>query len=416
MIDLIVNGEDKVGKQLGGIIKINRIQKGLTLKYISYKTGLSISYLSKVERNLEGINEKNISNIFKLMDIEVYNENIFKSYEQEFQKFCRDVVFTLDFHQSYKILLKYEKYIHSSHYYISYLLAKFIYSISSNQIVKPKEYLFIEKYLYYLEDYQIQIYYYYLAVTYYMMDNFNQALEYYYISEKYKGTTLTRAMLNYHLATTLVYKGNVSKAIECACYSRDIFAKTGNIKRLVAINGLIAYAYSLSGNYKEATELFLSCIEGFQALSMKPQLMSAYNNLLYHYIRTENYQEIIDYIPSIPKEYLLDPRIDFYNALAFYKLDQMNQSKYYIKEAKHKCGKTTSRYTKSCIRTLETLLSHANMERKEKAMLNMKKVAYDSNDKDAILIVLKLIKDFYKESGQDEKMMECIAEISKLHF
>ena len=111
MIDLIVNGEDKVGKQLGGIIKINRIQKGLTLKYISYKTGLSISYLSKVERNLEGINEKNISNIFKLMDIEVYNENIFKSYEQEFQKFCRDVVFTLDFHQSYKILLKYEKYV-----------------------------------------------------------------------------------------------------------------------------------------------------------------------------------------------------------------------------------------------------------------------------------------------------------------
>ena len=51
-------------ESIGGIIKLNRIQNELTLKYVSYKTGLSKGYLSRVERNKEGISFENVQRIF----------------------------------------------------------------------------------------------------------------------------------------------------------------------------------------------------------------------------------------------------------------------------------------------------------------------------------------------------------------
>lgn len=71
----------------GGIIKLNRIQQGLTLDYISYKTGISKSQISRIERNKEQITFENVVKIFSVMNIEVSNENFETQFEKDFQTF-----------------------------------------------------------------------------------------------------------------------------------------------------------------------------------------------------------------------------------------------------------------------------------------------------------------------------------------
>ena len=45
-------------ENFGGIIKLNRQQEGLTLKYIKHETGISQGHLSRIENNKEKISYK----------------------------------------------------------------------------------------------------------------------------------------------------------------------------------------------------------------------------------------------------------------------------------------------------------------------------------------------------------------------
>ncbi|MFQ7798951.1 MAG: helix-turn-helix domain-containing protein [Coprobacillus cateniformis] len=91
----------------GGIIKLNRIQQGLTLDYISYKTGISKSQISRIERNKEQITFENVVKIFSVMNIEVSNENFETQFEKDFQTFYSDVVYVKDIENSYKVIRSY---------------------------------------------------------------------------------------------------------------------------------------------------------------------------------------------------------------------------------------------------------------------------------------------------------------------
>ena len=98
-------------ESIGGIIKLNRIQNELTLKYVSYKTGLSKGYLSRVERNKEGISFENVQKIFSLMGIEFSTEKIDEKFENDFYQFINDVIYMKDFEKSFLKLKVYEKNI-----------------------------------------------------------------------------------------------------------------------------------------------------------------------------------------------------------------------------------------------------------------------------------------------------------------
>ena len=117
-------------ESIGGIIKLNRIQNELTLKYVSYKTGLSKGYLSRVERNKEGISFENIQKIFSLMDVNIDDRNINVEFEKCFQEYINDIVYMRDFKKSFLKLMQYDNCIQFSPSYVKYLLAKMIYKIN----------------------------------------------------------------------------------------------------------------------------------------------------------------------------------------------------------------------------------------------------------------------------------------------
>ena len=118
----------------GGIIKLNRIQQGLTLDYISYKTGISKSQISRIERNKEQITFENVVKIFSVMNIEVSNENFETQFEKDFQTFYSDVVYVKDIENSYKVIRSYSDKIKSSLSYIKYLLCELIYMVMKGRL------------------------------------------------------------------------------------------------------------------------------------------------------------------------------------------------------------------------------------------------------------------------------------------
>lgn len=71
----------------GGIIKLNRIQLDLTIDYISIKTGISKSQISRIERNKEAISLQSINKIFSIMNINIAPENIDLQFEKRFSNF-----------------------------------------------------------------------------------------------------------------------------------------------------------------------------------------------------------------------------------------------------------------------------------------------------------------------------------------
>ena len=154
-------------ESIGGIIKLNRIQNELTLKYVSYKTGLSKGYLSRVERNKEGISFENVQKIFSLMGIEFSTEKIDEKFENDFYQFINDVIYMKDFEKSFLKLKVYEKNIYSSFSYIKYLLAEMIYNINIYDSINITDYFYIEEYFDYLESYQIVLFYDYIGVYFY---------------------------------------------------------------------------------------------------------------------------------------------------------------------------------------------------------------------------------------------------------
>ena len=71
-------------ENFGGIIKLNRQQEGLTLKYIKHETGISQGHLSRIENNKEKISYKNAKLIFDVMGIPITEEDLNEQFEKDY--------------------------------------------------------------------------------------------------------------------------------------------------------------------------------------------------------------------------------------------------------------------------------------------------------------------------------------------
>lgn len=394
----------------GGIIKINRIQSELTIDYISMKTGISKSQLSRIERNKENISIQNVVKIFSVMNIDVSTKNIDLQFENDFQIFYYDVVYLKDFESSYKVLAGYNDVIKTSLSYIKYLLANMIYDIIRGSYKKAEDYLYLEKYFDYLEYYQIQLFYDYIGAIYYFKGLHHESCSYYRKALTYRGNDYSIAMVNYHISVPLTNIGQLHEAFQHAKIARKIFANTVNIKRLTLINFQIAWIYSMLGNFDQSEKLNLACIEAFGNLGMNQNVEDTYNNLIWNYVCSGEFDKIIALEDKALQIMHEKHCICFYLSYAYYMLGDKKKAQQYILKAKNNMVEPT-KYMKMMINAFKIFLSDSSIERKEKNLLKVYNFTRKYYKIDLEIFTLELLRNFYKSINNTRDEYECMIKL-----
>ena len=389
----------------GGIIKINRKQAEIKLEYISTCTGISKGQLSKIERNREYASHEQIEDIFNVLNLKKHNEDINGQFEKDFYTFYNNIAYARDYEQSYQKILSYENVIKTSLSYIKFLLSQMIYHINKNDLKTIKEYMYLEDYFEYLESYQIQLFYDYCGAYYINQHKYKSSLDYFETALSYKGIPLSKAMVQYHLATSLTYLNEVGEAFPYITEAIGIFSERLNLKRLTLSQQLLAIIYVKLGNYEKSEDINLSCLNAFTELNMPYQVIEIYNNLLWSYVLSENYQKIILKKDEILLKMKVSHSIYFYISYAYYKLGNLDEARIYIKLAKEHLNHPTD-YMQSMIKTFAIYLSDAKIIRKEKYLLRVYDAAVKSQKEDLVIFTLNMIIDFYVETNQKEKEYE----------
>ncbi|MFR7591221.1 MAG: helix-turn-helix domain-containing protein [Longibaculum sp.] len=392
-------------ENFGSIIKLNRQQQGLTLKYIKHKTGISKGHLSRIENNKEKISYENVKMIFDVMEIPITEEDLNNQFEKDFMAFYLDVVYLRDYTVSFEKIKSYQHYIRSSFSYIKYLLANMIYDTLNGKKNILKEYSFIKDYFYYLEPYQCQLFYDYLGIYNYLNKNPVSALKYYNLALTYQGNDYSKSMLYYHVSTSQLLLNNLQESLKYSYESRSLFSKTINLKRIVSINFEIARIYSRNGNYREAEKINLNCIQAYKELDMKINVAKTYNNLIWEYIRSKEYQKVFEYCDKALETEIFNHCIYFYMSFASYKLGDSSKAREYIKLARETMDEPT-KYMETMIKAYQIYLSNANNERKEKHLLKVYEESNKINDYDLNDFILEMLCEFYKNTHNLEKELE----------
>lgn len=404
-----------MNKQFGGIIKINRIQHRLTLRYISHMTGLSSGYLSRVERNKEEISFENVQKIFSLMNVKLYDNHIDGEFESGFYQFINDVIYMNDFQESFSKLEQYKKQICSSFSYIKYLLAEMIYKVNTENIVKIQDYFYLEDYFDYLEDYQKVLYYEYIGLFFYNGSVYNEAIKYYDKALMFQGNDYTKAMLNYHRSASLTFVGNLMEALNCALEAKELFAEQLNIKRLAYILFQMAIIYDHRKEFSKSEVLNLRCIKLFSDLNMNDAVNGSYNNLIWSYICSSQFEKVINIKDEVLKNTNNDIRILFYISYTYYKLKNLKEAKKYIKEAKKNVSLLEDVYFIDIINAFYAVLFGSSYQRKEKYLLKAYRTAKRIETVEVCIFVLEILKDFYKEHNEYIKCIECFESMMELY-
>lgn len=397
-------------RNYGGIIKLNRIKMGLKQEYLCFKTGISKSQISRIERNKEGVSSENLNLIFSAMGLETIVENIDNYFENDFKVFYKDIVYLQDYEKSYKIIRAYQGKIEATRSYVKYLLAEFIYNVVTFQAPKENDYMFIENYFEYLESYQIQLFYDYLGFLSYQNENYLSELRYYDKAFCYSGSEYSTAMLFFHMSVPLTTVGRLKEALEYAVKARDIFAKTVNIIRLTSVNFQIARIYMRSGNFIESQKLNVACIQAYTNLNMQVDAKNAYNNLIWSYIRANNYDTIIKIRDEALKILNYDHCVYFYISFAYYRIGNKKEAKKYIKLAKEHLDYPTQ-YMECIITAFNVYLSNSDNTRKEKYLIKANQEAMKINDYDLEIFTLEILNDFFILIKNTEKSNKCMKKI-----
>lgn len=280
--------------EYGKIIKLNRELLCIKQDYICSKIGISKSHLSRMERNKENISLENVKSIFKAMDIEMANQNINEIFEEDFFKFYKNIAYDLDCQNEYQKIQSYSKYIKSSFSYVKYLLAQMIYSIVKNKDYNCKSYFYIENYLEYLESYQIQLFYDYIAFIFYCNKQYNHAIHYFQKAKSFKGNDISQSMLYYHQSLNYRHIGKLSEALQYSIKANHLFSETLNIRRLALSKIQQANIEANKRNFESSINIMLQCIQSLLMLNMRGDISYVYNNLLWTYLLWGKYDKVIE--------------------------------------------------------------------------------------------------------------------------
>lgn len=391
-------------KNIGKIIKLNRIQLDIKQEYFINKKIVSQTQLSRIEGNKLIPSHEQAKKLFESMDIQYCEDDIYDQFEKDFLTFYRNIAYDDVCEEAYQKLLSYDSQIRSTVSYPKYLLVKMIYAILFSDVQDIKQYTFLENYFEYLESYQIQLYYIYLGIYFRRKRNYQNSLDNYETAEQYKGNQLSKSMLYYHKSIAYRNLGFISQSYHYIQEAKSFFVDQVNLKRIVSSEFQIAIIEAARNHYDKAIEKYFLCIKAFQQLNMIQNMKSVYNNILWTYIRAKKYEEIIQFIPEVLKV-RKDGNIYFYISFAYYQLNQLSKAKEYIHLAKNSCNQVIP-YMNSMIQTLYVLIYSHSFDKKEKNLFMSYDKALETHDQEVIIFVLELLIDFYYQYGKIHKAYE----------
>lgn len=401
---------------LGKIIKLNRIQLGLKQDFISSKANISKSHLSRMERNKEKISIEVAQNFFEFMGIEYTSDNLSDEFENLFYEFYKSYAFDLNYEQAYNELYKYKDKIRSTTSYPKFLLAEMIYSIIHLKHYHISKYELLEEYFEYLESYQLQLYYIFKGLSSRKRNDNMEALKMYKIAERYIGNDISNSMLYYHISIVMQNLNILSESYDYIQKAKQLFVDILNLRRQVLSEFQIALIETSRNNYDKGIKIYRRCIEAFKQLNMNYDIKIAYNNLLWTYLKSKQYDQILLLKDEVLRFVGKSHSIYFYLSYTYYVKGDIDKAKRYIKLAKESLDHPTV-YMEAMIKAFSGLLSKSSLEKKEKYLKEAYHCAILNQDRDVEIFSLELLTNFYLQNGhhQDaiayqQRLLECYKE------
>lgn len=402
-----------MNKSFGKIIKLHRSKQKIKQDYLARVIGITAGTYSRFENNLVKLEDDQIDKLFDALGMERCKEDIDEEFEVKVYTFLKNVIMDVEYNESYNEIEEYYNDVISTPSYFKYILAKMIYEIRTNKSFYIKEYLFLEDYLEYLESYQIQHYYDMIGHYYRLKEQHNTSVCYYLKSLEHKGKKMTYGMVCYHLGIAYRNLGNLSEALRYMEVSKSIFADTLNVKRLIMATFAIAYINENMNNIEYALEKYFDCLSAFKSMNMKTEVLNTYRNILWTYMKSEQYEHVLKLKDEVLNMSDENPLIYFIISYTYYKTNNNDQALIYIKKAKSLLHLCHCGFEMQIIKSFYILLNGNDISKKEKALHKVYESAILCEDQQIIKFSLHLLCDFYKGINDIEKLNRYLLEMVK---
>ncbi len=389
---------------IGKIIKLNRIQENIKQVYIVDSLEFSNSYYSRVENNVNILDEERTKEIFELMNIEYTGEDIEEEFEKVFYEYNKKFSYYEDYNPAYEKIESYYPRIRSTTSYPKYLLAKMIYLIKIRENFDIADYFFLEDYFEYLDSYHIQLYYDMIGNYYVNKEDFKKSLEYFNKALNQRGNPLTTSMLFYHVSMTYVSLGRFSDSLRYLEEAKQYFVKSLNIKRYLMVEFLIGLVNQNMNNVEYGLKKYFECLEAFKILKMKRQIHNTYNSILWTYMKDGQYENVLKIKDEALNEISDDAYFYFMIAYTYYKMNDIENAKNYIQQAQSFLHLCDDDFKITIIKALYTLLYDNNEKHRETVLIKVYQAAIKCQDQEVEQFSLHMLCDYYRKQQHIDKV------------
>lgn len=250
----------------------------------------------------------------------------------------------------------------------------------------------------YLDNFELMVFYDIQALEeMYKINNF-QALKFLKQSSSYDDSQL---MVNYHFVSTYLCLGYLSLSQKYINRCIDIAVKMVAFDRLCYLLLSLGVLYIYTHRFSEAEKLNYGLLH--ESEKRKNEYLSycvlsniALSNLLQH-----NYQDCINCIYRIKKEYTNDLDIIIYKSICYYQLDEINEIRKNIKEWVLICRE--SKYHYEFLKGVKYLISDKEL----KAIESLEKcynITIKNGEIDRGMLDLRVLEMLYLRNGNKKKV------------
>ncbi|TCT24560.1 helix-turn-helix protein [Melghiribacillus thermohalophilus] len=284
----------------GKLIKHFRKRSGITLEELA-RGICSISYLSKFENGTIQPAQEVFDQLCHRLNIQNYDEILRKhegdGYIKKQLTQWLQYIEDKDDGKAYQAHLNIQHYFEENNYhplheiYLLYQLIQLRYLLSRDQINQSSE--FVQHLSYYQDLFPLKYIYYYKKFTgifHYKQFHFNTAFQEFIhaLSIAEQELHLDDADLYYYLALTLARLNKHHLSIEYAKKALDLFQSDLCYPRMIDTQMLLAINYNLTGDNKQAVDLFEKILAAESDQITDKERAMAYHNLAYTLKHTDH--------------------------------------------------------------------------------------------------------------------------------
>lgn len=404
----------------GKIYRLHRKNRKVTLEKIANQTGIAKSNISEFENGKRNLSEDKIHKLYEAIYIDYeYHEDSQKLAEESVLNLNHNFVFGKNFDEIYERHKSLKKYCLCSTSYITWYLGDFLYYLYSNINLYElsSKVTTLKLYADCLDDGMLQIMYDSIGYYQFTMNNYNEALIALKKAIEKSIFETTTAMALYHITMIYVNQGNLYLALNNIKKAKRLFDKELNFHRSIMCSVELAAVHTRLRNYKMSKKINLQCIEAGEwiAYPREKQLIT-YNNLLWTYLLSEQYDKIISYEKKIQDLAYNDSTIDSYFAYAYWRKGKEKEAKKYLKVVKEKEVDDTgiSENWNYFIDAFTSMILNKPYSIIEKKLTNLYVSTNKYFDYDMQLFTLKLLVEYCDKNNEIEKSDYFKTEIIKI--